>query len=131
MARNVNITAETDKGITLHKNVRQHLFIIYEDKIRLALMDFVNSNAKDADWKSPLSVLVTLIIAILTADFKDFPFASSDTIRAMAYMATVYFGCQTIKKGLIAYRMKKKSIDDIIAELRESSQEDGKKEEPC
>ena len=68
-----------------------------------------------------MSIFVTIIIAILTADFKDFEFISSSTLNGIAYAAAFFFACLAGINGWKAAKRKRVKIDDVIQELRESS----------
>lgn len=118
-----NIKAKVGESVTFHTNLNQHGWIILEDKVRLTLIAYEKQFEKTVDWWTPLSILVTILVAILTTEFEDFWFIPKDTMRAMFYMAAIYFFAKTLQKGYNAFTAKRISIDDVIKELRESSEQ--------
>lgn len=124
MASNAtNIKSKISESVTFHTNVDQHALIILEDKVRLTLIEYEKQFQEKTDWWNPLSILITILIAIVTTKFEDFFFIPAATIRAMAYFAAIYFGYQTIRKIYNARTKKPITIDDVIKQLRESSEE--------
>ena len=74
---------------SIHTNTEQTLIQITEDKLRLTLithLDKVNSKSR---WQFPLGVLLALVPAILTSDFKDFAWIDKATWRAFFMLAAV------------------------------------------
>lgn len=127
MARSTtNIKSKISDSVTFHTNVDQHALIILEDKVRLTLIEYEKQFQNKTDWWNPLSILITILIAIVTTNFVDFFFVPAATIRALAYFAVIYFGYQTIKKIYKARTKKPITIDDVIKQLRESSEEHSK-----
>lgn len=116
-----NIKAKVGESVTFHTNLDQHGWIILEDKVRLTLIAYEKQFEKSADWWTPLSILVTILVAILTTKFEDFWFIPKDTMRAMFYIAAIYFFAKTVQKGYNAFTAKRITINDVIQELRESS----------
>lgn len=129
MARNVNISAKIDDSLQVHENLGQHAWLILEDKVKLTLIEYQKQFEKDTDWWSPLSILVTIVAAIITTKFEDFWFIPEATIRAMYYMAALYFAYKTVEKVYYAHRKKPMTIDKVIEKLRESSKQQNEDKE--
>lgn len=122
MARQeINVKAKLGDSVKVHTNLEPHVWIILEDKVRLTLMKYERQFEKTTDWWTPLSILVTILVAILTTKFDDFLFIPKDTMRAMFYMAALFFAYKVCENGYNAYKQKRISIDEVINELRESS----------
>lgn len=118
-----NISAKLADSLEIHENLKQHAWIILEDKVRLTLIEYEKQFEKSVDWWSPLSILITIIAAIVTTKFKEFLFIPADTLRAMFYCAALFFAWQTFTKANNARKQRKVSIDDVIQKLRESSEQ--------
>ena len=116
-----NIRAKLRDSVQIHENLEQHAWLILEDKVKLTLIDYEEQFRVPYDWKTPLSIFVTLILAILTANFKDFEIISSEALNGIAYAAAFFFASLAAKNGWKAIRRKRVKIDDVIQELRESS----------
>ena len=59
-----NISAKLADSLEIHENLKQHAWIILEDKVRLTLIEYEKQFEKSVDWWSPLSILITIILAI-------------------------------------------------------------------
>lgn len=55
-------------------NLRQSVIVITEDKLKLKLHTHLATSEKRKDWIAPFSVLISLSLALLTADFKNIIF---------------------------------------------------------
>lgn len=118
-----NIKAKVSQSLKVHTNLDQHAWIILEDKVRLTLIDYQDQYKDIPDWKTPLSIFVTILIAIITANFKEFQIISSATLTGIVYTAAAVFLWFACKNGYNARKKKKMSIEDVIQKLRESSEE--------
>jgi len=124
MARqDINIKAKLGDSVKVHTNLEPHVWIILEDTVRLTLIKYERQFSESVDWWTPFSILVTIIVAIITTKFEDFWFIPKDTMRAMFYMAALFFLYKTVEKGVRAFRQERITIDNVINELRQSSQQ--------
>ncbi len=120
----INIGSEVSKNLTTHTNLDQHILVINEDKVRLAMIDYDKQYVNNHDWLSSLSIAITILLAIITADFKDTLFLGAPVIEAMAYLSCLFFTYKSIVNGCYAFKEKKNRIthDKMIEKLRENSQ---------
>ncbi|RRV24616.1 hypothetical protein EGJ22_00845 [Pseudomonas sp. p99-361] len=54
------------------QNTDTHLINVTEDKLRLIIISHHQRILKSRDWVAPLGVFISLVAALLTADFKEF-----------------------------------------------------------
>ena len=123
-AKTLNIGSEVSKSLTTHTNLNQHILVISEDKVRLAMIEYDKQYEKNHDWLSPLSIAITILIAILTADFKTNLFIEAQVLEATAYISCCIFAFKTLKNGYHAYKDRNNRIthDQMIERLRENSE---------
>ena len=123
-SKTINIRSEVNKSLTTHTNLNQHILVISEDKVRLAMIKYDKQYEKNHDWISPLSIAITILIAIFTADFKTTLFIDAKVLEAAAYLLCIVFAYKTIKNGYYTYRGRKNRIthDQMIESLRENSE---------
>lgn len=96
-------------------NTSSEIITITRDKLKLKLIDH-SSELKDRDaWLTPLGILVTIIIAILTTDFKRFILDES-VWSAIFYICAALSLFYTLKA--VYMRPKKQSIDSFIDHLK-------------
>lgn len=117
-----NISAKFADSLQIHENLGQHAWIILEDKVKLTLIEYEKQFERAVDWWSPLPILATIVVAIVTTKFDNFFFVPAATMRALFYFAAFYFAWQTFIKFKNSRQQKRISIDDVIQELRESSE---------
>lgn len=122
--KTLNIGSEVSKNLTTHTNLDQHILVVNEDKVRLAMIEYDKQYVNNHDWISPLSIAITIIIAIITADFKDFLFFKASVIEAMAYLSFFYFAGKSGINCFYAFKERNNRIthDQMIEKLRENSQ---------
>jgi len=104
----------------VHLNLDQDVIITTEDKIRIHLSGHINKIEKKKAWIAPLGIFLTIIIALLSAEFKSPGFLfPPDTWRAIFIISFFLSGCW------LAYTLKdareSESIDDLIKRLKTGS----------
>ena len=105
-----------------HLNITQIVIMTTEDKVRLCLNEHAEKLAIRKTWAAPVALFVTIVLAILTADFKDFLSIPKATWHALFIISAVITGAWAVKTIYEAIRTKT-SIEHIIQELKESSQD--------
>lgn len=123
-SKTINIGSEVNKRLTTHTNLNQHILVVSEDKVRLAMIKYDKQYENNHDWISPLSIAITILIAIFTADFKPTLFIDAKVLEAAAYLLCIVFAFKTIKNGYYAYKDRNNRIthDQMIESLRENSE---------
>ena len=67
-------------------NTKTDFIEITEDKLENILIKFVNDLKSSIVWSTPLSIFITILIVLLTAEFKDFLSISKDVWQAIFYL---------------------------------------------
>ena len=52
-------------------NVSSNFITISEDKAKLCLRDYIENHKQRISWITPLSLFLTILLTLLTTDFKD------------------------------------------------------------
>lgn len=68
----LNISKELLEKSKIHSNVSQNVIITTEDKIELCLRDYQEELRRQRDWIAPTGILLTILAALVTTEFKDF-----------------------------------------------------------
>ncbi len=96
-------------------NLSQSVVVTTEDKLRLKLQIHLSETERSKEWIAPLSILVSLTLTLLSADFKNF-FLSADTWNAIFIMSTI------TSAGWLLFALKRafcsRSIDSLIEEIK-------------
>jgi phosphoglycerol transferase MdoB-like AlkP superfamily enzyme len=102
-------------------NLSQSVIVTTEDKLRLKLQAHLSTAEKTKDWIAPFSLLVSLSLALLSADFKDFLFSAA-TWKALFIIAAV------LSLGWLATTLRQAfrshSIDSLIEEIKSETKID-------
>jgi len=96
-------------------NVSQRVIVTTEDKLRLCLHNHMSEIDKKRDWIAPFSVLLTLLLALVSTDFRDF-LLPKDTWRAIFVISSVL----TFAWLSIALRkaFSRRTAETLIAEIK-------------
>lgn len=88
------------------------------------MIEYDKQYINNHDWISPLSIAITIIIALITADFKDTLLIKAPVIEALAYFSCGYFSYKSARNGYYAFKDRNNRIthDQMIEKLRENSQ---------
>ena len=115
----IDISAELNKGLTIHTNIRQDIIVTNADKLELILKDAQRVMESKRDWLTPSGIILTLIITFCTTDFKETFGLSKDFWKSSFVLSTI------IMIGYLVYTIIKISrnkgqyeIDDIIKKIK-------------
>lgn len=98
-------------------NVKSDLIEITEDKLIVILTNHFNKVKKSRDWIGCLSVCITVIIALVTCEFKDAFGVSGQNWYTIFFISAFIFGFFTLK-SLCYSLFKSTSIDKIILDMK-------------
>jgi hypothetical protein len=65
------------------------VIVITEDQLELRVQDGMQKLSTRDSWIAPLSILLTCLATLFTADFKNFPWVASGTLKGLFIFATV------------------------------------------
>ncbi len=72
MAEESGIKPDSKFVSQIRNNTKSDFIEITEDKLENILLKHLNNLSKARSWITPVSLFFTILIALLTADFKDF-----------------------------------------------------------
>lgn len=96
-------------------NLAQILITITEDKIRICLMRHLKSIEEKDKWLAPAGIIITIILTLITTDFKDFIFSKETWQSFFVIVLILAFGWLVFS---LYHRLRAKNIDDLIKELK-------------
>jgi hypothetical protein len=101
-------------------NTKTDFIEITEDKLENILIKFLDGFKKANNWLAPLSILITILIAILTANFdKNFLTINSNIWTAIFYLSLfaslIWLTCSLF--NAVKYR-NKSNIDCLIKTIK-------------
>ena len=101
----------------IHWNLESVFIITTEDKLRLCLHKNIDRLDVKRKWATPSALLVSLLLALTTADFKDL-FISSEAWLAIFLSAAVVSFFWTIKAIWKTIGVEV-SVESIISEIKQ------------
>jgi hypothetical protein len=106
---------------TFQANLAQELIATTKDKIELCLLHHQQELQSQREWTTPFATLVTVLLTLLTADFKDGLGFKKEVWQAIFVVTAIISALWFLYAGAKAIRSwwnRKGSIDSIIAELK-------------
>lgn len=107
---------------SVHSNLDQEIIQITEDRLRLVLKDHLELVEEKKAWHAPLGVLIAIVAAFVTADFREAYF-KAETWQAVFLITGILSLIWLIKT--IYRSATSPSIDDIVSKIKTRST-DGK-----
>jgi hypothetical protein len=102
----------------VHSNLAQEIIVITEDRLRLVIKDHLEKIEEKKAWHAPLGVLLAIVAAFVTADFRDAYF-KAPTWQALFLITGVLSLIWLIKAGWRATNSP--SIDEIVSKIKTSA----------
>lgn len=96
----------------VHSNVNQEIIEITSDKLKLILMNHVQSVSSRKEWQNPLSICLTIILVLCTTDFKATWNVSADSWHAIFIVAS-FLSFLWLIKALVSMKTAS-TIDNIL-----------------
>lgn len=104
------------KVVQRHRNLDQEIVEITIDRLRLRLQAHLPSIEKQNAWKGDLGILLSLLLAVMTSDFKKVLDVEPGVWKSLFIIGSiVYFGKFII--SLVKF-FKSKNIDDLISAIK-------------
>lgn len=96
-------------------NLSQSVIVTTEDKLRLRLHAYISLTEKTKEWIAPCSLLISLLLALISADFKDFllPSATWKAIFIISAILSLLWLLLSLRKAF-----NSRSIDTLIEEIK-------------
>lgn len=102
----------------VHSNLDQEIIQITEDKLRLVLNQHIADVEQRKAWIAPLGLLLAVLTAIVTSDFKDAYFKAPtwEAIFIITGLMSVCWLVVTIWKSL-----RSPTVEDIVEKIKNRS----------
>ncbi len=105
----------------IHWNLEQVVIVTTEDKLQLYLQNAIDNLGTKREWWTPVALLVTLVLTLTTADFKDQFAIPAATWQAFFLLLTV---ASFIWTGVAIWKTTRVdvSVESILAEIKQPSE---------
>jgi hypothetical protein len=113
----------------VHSNVAQDFIITTKDKLQICLTDHKDDVEMKREWLTPLGVLLSILLTLLTADFRD-AFGISKTLWfAFFFLSALGFGVWFIiafAKAVFSfikswYYNEPRGLDAVISDIMKAN----------
>ena len=112
-----DINIDLNNNLNVYQNTAQDCIVTTRDKIELVLIKTEKALSAKNSWMTPLGLVITCIVALASADFKNYILSSSEW-KALFVLTTIvccFWLCRALS---IAWKNRKKgNIDDIINQI--------------
>jgi len=105
----------------VHLNVSQKVILITEDRVRIHLSNHLNKVEKKKGWIAPLGILITIILTLMTSEFRQ-----QNLIFSGTTWEAVFFISALLSGGWLIYAIKKACKSESIADLIEKFKKESK-----
>lgn len=109
-------TRSTVKITQRHRNIDQEVIEITVDKLRLILHTHIRELDKQSIWKGDLGVFVTLLLAVITSDFRAVWGVEANVWRSLFIVGAIVYAVKLVV-SLFKY-LRAKSLDDVILAIK-------------
>ncbi len=104
-------------------NTKSDLIEITEDKLENILLKYIDKVKKTFNWLTPLSLFLTILIVLLTAEFKTFIGIDKTVWNAFFLLSLLLTGFWTIKSGYYAIKCSKEStIEKLLQQIKNATE---------
>lgn len=101
----------------IHSNVTPEILEISVDKLRIVLLENEKKISDANEWQTPFAILLTIIIVLCTATFKEFLSLSADSWHAIFIVGAVVT-CIWFLSALFR-RQKRMTISELIDRMKQ------------
>jgi len=105
----------------VHFNIEQDLIFTTEDKLRLCLIEYLDSISKKGKWTTPFGMLITVGLTLLTADFKEF-ILTKEQWQAI-FIFSIFLLISWLAKRVYNSYNSKKTLEDLVVSIKKKSNE--------
>lgn len=100
----------------IHNNTSQEVIHITADKLKLALMGYLDCLAKKNAWHVPLSLFASAVVVFFTSTFKDFLGVKADQLQVGFFIFAV--GCLIWLVRAVYGARKSMSVEELIEVIK-------------
>lgn len=119
----INIDEDLIQKSISYTNIAQEFIHITSDKIKLCLLENQEVLKAKTGWITPLGILIALIAALVTADFKKtFLGLKPEVWEALFIISSILCSIWLIHALCRSYKYRHKGgIEDVIKKLKQTS----------
>ncbi len=96
------------EDVAVTANVEENYIFTTEDKVKILYTEYNDAKKHTGEVGTSFSTFLTLLITLLTCEFKSFNFIDSATLHAVFIVATIITGIWFVFSGIRWIRNKKK-----------------------
>ncbi|WP_181135326.1 hypothetical protein [Pantoea ananatis] len=112
---NQNLNTRTIEVDEISSNIKSSLIEVSEDKLLLILNNYSQNISKSKSWITYLSIGFTILISLLTSDFKNFAGIDAGAWKGLFIIGLIICLLCTIY-SLFAH--SRPSIDSVVTEIK-------------
>lgn len=118
----INVGEELSRKVVIYKNISPKIVVVDLVQLRNLIRDHDEAIKRSSDWVSILALLVSLVLANITASFHQFLGLSPDTWKAIFVLCTFASTIWLIVIFIQRYKNRNtRSIDYLIKQLTDEA----------
>jgi hypothetical protein len=124
-----NVTSKEDEILKIFENLAhintftgnlsQDVIYTNKDKLRLAYDKCLLNRDSRKHWHTPASLFLTVLLVLLTSEFKDVYFLKKDVLFGMAAMLCLVFLILAIVSWIKTNKIPKDDFENFIQEIQQ------------
>lgn len=103
----------------IHENTAQEVIQITVDRLKLVLVEHKDGFERRKEWHTPLSLIATIAVVLITTSFRPALGFSADTWAAVFIVSLVLSGIWFIRAARISASTPK--IEDVVEKMKSRS----------
>lgn len=114
----LTVSVKDQSQYDVFSNLDQSVIVTTEDRLNLLLRNHLGSLESKNSWGTPLGIVLTIGLTLLTADFKEDLIFSKDFLAAVFFLLGVASGVWLIRSIVIAYKSREITIETLIGKIK-------------
>lgn len=103
----------------VHSNLTAEVIEITSEKLEIILREHVDCLAREREWQAPLGILVTILVVLLTTNFKASFGLSADTWTAFFLLCFAVSGIWLVSS--LVRRRRSLSVHELLDKVKNKS----------
>jgi hypothetical protein len=121
---------EISRTITRYQNVDENEIVITESKLENILMKHSNALTAGSDWKTPLGLIIAIIIVFLTTEFNKNFLGLQPTVWQAIFIICLFLSCGWLLSSIISkIKHRNENLGKVIGLIKNSERKNEQKPE--
>ncbi len=117
----LEVPAHVDDSSVVHADVGQDVIVTTSDRLELKVRDHMATLKRKHEWQAPMAVFASLLLGLVTSDFKEVLGFSADFWHALFALGTFGAFCWLGAAGRLAWESRNDgTVDDFLQAFKKT-----------